>query len=188
VESIGLGQLFSIARTASGHPQGPYRHATVRHSYGRGSSRADGGQAVFGADGGAVLSPDSYGYRPGKSALDAVEVARHRCWRRDWVLDLDLQQFFDTIEHGLMYKAVAQHTDCPWALLYIERWLKAPVQLGDGTIMHREKGTPQGSAISPLLANLFLHYAFDRWMQKYHPNIQFERFADDIICHCTSEA
>jgi RNA-directed DNA polymerase len=87
-----------------------------------------------------------------------------------------------------MYKAVAQHTDCPWALLYIERWLKAPVQLGDGTIMHREKGTPQGSAISPLLANLFLHYAFDRWMQKYHPNIQFERFADDIICHCTSEA
>ena len=132
--------------------------------------------------------PDSYGYRPGKSAIEAVDVARQRCWRYDWVLDLDLQQFFDTIDHGLMRKAVLQHTDCKWVLLYIDRWLKAPVQAAEGKLMHPEKGTPQGSAISPLLANLFLHYAFDAWMKKHHPSIPFERFADDVICHCKSEA
>ncbi|MGH8625191.1 MAG: group II intron reverse transcriptase/maturase [Gammaproteobacteria bacterium] len=132
--------------------------------------------------------PDSYGYRPGKSALDAVGVARKRCWRYAWVLDLDIRAYFDTIPHDLLLKAIRKHTDCPWVLLYIERWLQAPVQLEDGTLEPREKGTPQGSVVSPLLANLFLHYAFDRWMAKYHPNIPFERFADDILCHCCSEA
>src|ERR1700722_10493465 len=124
--------------------------------------------------------PDSYGYRPGKSALDAVGVARKRCWRYDWALDLDIRAYFDSISHELLLRAVRKHTDCAWVLLYIERWLKAPVQLEDGTLEPREKGSPQGSVVSPLLANLFLHYTFDRWMTKYHPDIPFERFADDV--------
>lgn len=132
--------------------------------------------------------PDSYGYRPGKSALDAVGLARKRCWRYAWVVDLDIRAYFDTIPHDLLLKAVRKHTDCAWVLLYIERWLNAPVQLGDGTLQPREQGTPQGSVISPLLANLFLHYVFDRWMAGSHPNIPFERYADDILCHCCSEA
>ena len=132
--------------------------------------------------------PDSYGYRPGKSALDAVGVARERCWRYAWVLDLDIKSYFDTISHELLLRAVRKHTDCPWVLLYIERWLKAPVQLEDGTLEPRERGTPQGSVISPLLSNLFLHYTFDRWMARNHPDILFERFADDALCHCVSEA
>lgn len=132
--------------------------------------------------------PDSYGYRPGKSALDAVGQARQRCWRYDWVLDLDIQAYFDSIDPELLLRAVRKHTQCPWVLLYIGRWLKAPVQLPDGTLVERERGTPQGAVVSPLLANLFLHYAFDRWMQRHCPQIPFERFADDAICHCTSEA
>ncbi len=132
--------------------------------------------------------PDSYGYRPGKSALDAVGVARERCWRYAWVLDLDIKSYFDTISHELLLRAVRKHTDCPWVLLYVERWLKAPVQLEDGTLEPRERGTPQGSVISPLLSNLFLHYTFDRWMARNHPDIPFERFADDALCHCVNEA
>ena len=132
--------------------------------------------------------PNSYGYRPGKSALDAVGVARERCWRYAWVLDLDIKSYFDTISHELLLRAVRKHTDCPWVLLYIERWLKAPVQLEDGTLELRERGTPQGSVISPLLSNLFLHYTFDRWMARNHPDIPFERFADDALCHCVSES
>lgn len=131
--------------------------------------------------------PDSYGYRPGKSAIDAVGMARKRCWRYDWVLDLDIKGFFDNIDHDLMMSAVKTHTDCKWVLMYIERWLKAPVQSTDGELIERRKGTPQGGVISPLLANLFLHYAFDVWMWKKHPRIPFERYADDVICHCTSE-
>jgi RNA-directed DNA polymerase len=132
--------------------------------------------------------PDSYGYRPGKSALDAVGVARQRCWRHNWVLHLDLQAFFDTMPHDLLLRAVRQYTDCRWVLLYIEQWLKAPVQLADGTLEPREKSSPQGAVISPLSSNLFLHYTFDRWMAVHHPSIPFERFADDILCHCRSEA
>ena len=132
--------------------------------------------------------PDSYGYRPGKSALDAVGVARERCWRYAWVLDLDIKSYFDTISHELLLRAVRKHTDCPWVLLYIERWLKAPVQMENGTLEPRERGTPQGSVISPLLSNLFLHYTFDRWMARNYPDIPFERFADDGLCHCANEA
>ena len=131
--------------------------------------------------------PNSYGYRPGKSALEAVGIARQRCWRHDWVLDLDIQAFFDTIPHDLLLRAVRKHTECTWVLLYIERWLTAPVQLENGALEPRERGTPQGSVISPLLANLFLHYVFDRWMAKLHPEIPFERYADDAVCHCSSE-
>ena len=132
--------------------------------------------------------PDSYGYRPNKSAIEAVGVARQRCWRYDWVLDLDIKGFFDNIDHELMLRAVRKHTDCKWLRLYIERWLKAPVQLEDGTLVPRDKGSPQGSVISPLLANLFLHYGFDEWMRRHHRMIPFERYADDIIVHCRSEA
>jgi RNA-directed DNA polymerase len=129
---------------------------------------------------------DSYGYRPGKSALEAVGVARKRCWQKDWVVDLDIKGFFDTIDHDLMMRAVRKHTDSKWILLYIERWLKAPVAMPDGTIEQRTKGTPQGGVISPLLANIFLHHAFDRWMEEKHASIEFERYADDIIVHCVS--
>ena len=131
--------------------------------------------------------PDSYGYRPGKSALEAVGVARQRCWHYAWVLDLDIRAYFDSIPHELLLRAVRKHTNCAWVLLYIERWLKAPVRLEDGTLEPREKGSPQGSVVSPLLANLFLHWAFDRWMVRNHPEIPFERFADDILCHCKTE-
>jgi RNA-directed DNA polymerase len=131
---------------------------------------------------------DSYGYRPGKAALDAVGEARRRCWRYDWVVDLDIKGFFDNIDHSLMLRAVRKHTDCPWMLLYIERWLKAPAQLADGTLVQRDKGTPQGGVASPLLANIFLHHAFDTWMAEKHPNIPFERYADDVVVHCASKA
>ena len=133
-----------------------------------------------------VFHADFYGYRPGKSAIDAVRKARERCWRYDWVLDLDVKGFFDSIDWELLLKAVRSHTDCPWGLLYIERWLKAPVQMEDGSIVPRTAGTPQGGVISPLLANLFLHYAFDMWMAREFPHIPFERYADDAICHCKS--
>ena len=131
---------------------------------------------------------DSYGYRPGKSAIEAVGVARKRCWRYDWVVDLDIRGFFDHIDHALLLRAVRKHTSCKWVLLYIERWLRAPIQQEDGSESVREKGTPQGGVISPLLANLFLHDAFDKWMDRHCPGIRFERYADDIICHCRSEA
>jgi len=131
--------------------------------------------------------PDSYGYRPGKSALEAVGVARKRCWWYDWVVDLDIRGFFDNIDHTLMMRAVRKHTECTWILLYIERWLKAPMQRENGELLDRDRGTPQGSVISPLLANLFLHYVFDEWMKKTCPRNPFERYADDIIVHCVSE-
>ena len=130
---------------------------------------------------------DSYGYRPGKSAIQAIGVARERCWRSDWVLDVDIKGFFDNIDHELLMRAVRKHANCQWVVLYLERWLKAPVQLADGTLVHQGKGTPQGGVISPLLANLFLHYGFDMWMRRNHPSVPFERYADDVVCHCQSE-
>jgi RNA-directed DNA polymerase len=133
-----------------------------------------------------VFHPDSYGYRPRKSALQAVGVARKRTWENDWVLDLDIRKFFDSIDHDLMMKAVRKHTDVKWILLYIERWLKAPEQGADGIKKERTLGTPQGGVISPLLANLYLHYAFDMWVSKEYPQVKFERYADDIVIHCKS--
>jgi len=131
--------------------------------------------------------PDSYGYRPNKSAIEAVGTVRQRCWHYNWVIDLDIKGFFDNIDHELLMRAVRKHTDCKWVLLYIERWLKASVQQTDGTIVPREKGTPQGGVISPLLANLFLHYAFDEWMRRTYPHSPFERYADDGVVHCKTE-
>jgi RNA-directed DNA polymerase len=134
-----------------------------------------------------IFHPDSYGYRPGRSAIDAVGTARKRCWDADWVIDLDIKGFFDSISHELVERAVAHHTNLSWVKLYIARWLRAPVQGPDGTLKERTKGTPQGGVISPLLANLFLHYVFDVWLQRTYPSIQFERYADDAIVHCRSE-
>jgi RNA-directed DNA polymerase len=135
-----------------------------------------------------LFHPDSYGYRPGKSALEAVGQARQRCWKLDWVIDLDIKGFFDNIDHDLLMRAVKKHAKDKWVVLYIERWLKAPAQDEAGHVTERGKGTPQGGVISPLLANLFLHYAFDRWMQRTYPHLPFERYADDAIVHCRTEA
>ncbi len=138
-----------------------------------------------------VLEPyfhqDSYGYRPGKSAIQAVEVTRRRCWKYDWVLEFDIKGLFDNIDWDLLMRAVRKHTDCKWMLLYIERWLKAPFQAEDGTVRERTKGTPQGGVISPLLANLFLHYVLDKWMERNYPNNPFCRYADDGVVHCRTE-
>ena len=134
-----------------------------------------------------LFDPDSYGYRPGRKAHDALEICRQRCWRYDWAIDMDIKAFFDSVDHQLMLKAVAFHTDARWVLLYVRRWLQAPLQLRDGTLVARDRGTPQGSAISPLLSNLFLHYAFDRWMRRTFPSFPFERYADDVIVHCDRE-
>jgi RNA-directed DNA polymerase len=134
-----------------------------------------------------VFHPDSYGYRPRRSAHDALRTCRARCWKHDWVLDLDLKSFFDTLDHSLVLKTVAHHTNLRWVLLYVERWLKAPLQLQDGTLKQRDRGSPQGSAISPVLANLFLHYALDLWLGREFPAVPFERYADDVILHCKTQ-
>jgi RNA-directed DNA polymerase len=134
-----------------------------------------------------VFHNDSYGYRPGRSPVDAVRVCRQRCFQRDWVVDLDVKAFFDSVSWDLMLKAVARHTDQKWVLLYVERWLQAPMLMPDGTLAPRMKGTPQGGPISPLIANIFLHYAFDMWMVRKFPTIWFERFADDVVAHCVTE-
>lgn len=135
-----------------------------------------------------TFHPDSYGYRPGRSAVQAVGQARGRCWKFNWVLDLDVRSFFDSLDHDLVMRALRKYTDCRWVVLYVERWLKAPVQLEDGTLAERRSGTPQGGVVSPLLANIFLHLAFDAWMQKMHPDVPFERYADDIVVHCRTKA
>jgi RNA-directed DNA polymerase len=134
-----------------------------------------------------VFHDDSYGYRPRRSPVDAVRVCRQRCFKRDWVVDLDVKAFFDSVPWDLMLKAVARHATQPWVMLYVERWLKAPMLMSDGILTHRTKGTPQGGPISPLIANIFLHYGFDTWMTREFPGIGFERFADDVVVHCVTE-
>lgn len=131
--------------------------------------------------------PDSYGYRPGKSAIQAVGKARERCWRYNWVIDLDIKGFFDNLNHDLLKLALEKHEPQGWVMLYIERWLKAPVQKPDGSLTKRDKGTPQGGVISPLLANLYLHYVMDAWLRIAYPGVPFERYADDSVLHCRSE-
>ena len=134
-----------------------------------------------------IFHEDSYGYRPGRSPLDAVAKCRERCWTRDWVLDLDVEKFFDSVDHDLMVKAVEANTDQKWVVLYVKRWLKAPIQMPDGRLAERDRGTPQGSAVSPVLANLFMNYAFDSWLEREFPAVEFERFADDAVVHCVTE-
>jgi len=133
-----------------------------------------------------IFHPGSFGYRPGRSPEQAVGVCRQHCFRYDWVIDLDIQKFFDSVDHALLLKAVEKHTDDAWVLLYVKRWLVAPMQLTDGTVQARDRGTPQGSAVSPVLANLFMHYAFDMWMAREYPGVVFERYADDVVVHCVT--
>jgi RNA-directed DNA polymerase len=135
----------------------------------------------------AHFLPDSYGYRPKKSALDAIGVTRQRCWESDWVLEFDIKGLFDNIPHELLMKAVRKHTQEKWEILYIERWLKAPMQQQDGSIVARDCGTPQGGVISPVLSNLFLHYVFDTWMKRNYPVTPWCRYADDGLLHCKTE-
>ena len=135
----------------------------------------------------SIFHDDSYGYRPKRSPLDAVATCRQRCWKKNWVLDLDVAKFFDSVDHDLMVKAVEANTDQKWVVLYVKRWLKAPIRMPDGTVVERDRGTPQGSAVSPVLANLFMHYAFDSWLEREWPTVQFERFADDAVVHCATE-
>lgn len=131
-----------------------------------------------------IFHQDSYGYRPSKSALDAVGKARERTWKYDYALELDIKGLFDNIDHTLLMKAVEKHVEENWIKLYIKRWLEAPFQTSEGNIIERKAGTPQGGVISPVLANLFMHYAFDVWMDRNFPNCPFERYADDAIAHC----
>ena len=131
-----------------------------------------------------IFLADSYGYRPNKSALDAVGATRERCWKYDWVLEFDIKGLFDNIDHELLLRAVRKHITCKWALLYIERWLKAPMVQEDGTMIERSRGTPQGGVVSPILANLFMHYTFDLWMARTHPDLPWCRYADDGLVHC----
>lgn len=134
-----------------------------------------------------LFDSDSYGYRPGKSAHDAVSITRKRCWQFDWVVEFDIKGLFDHLDHRLLMKALRAHCSCKWVLLYVERWLRAPMQKNDGSVEERHRGTPQGGVVSPLLANLFLHYAFDSWMRRTFPKIQFCRYADDGLAHCRTQ-
>ena len=135
-----------------------------------------------------VFHDDSYGYRPGKSAHGALSVTRKRCWERNWVLEYDIRGLFDHIDHSLLLKALRHHCDDRWVLLYVERWLSAPMQDKNRVQTTRVVGTPQGGPLSPVLANLFLHYALDHWLTVHHPDIPFCRYADDGILHCRTEA
>ena len=135
----------------------------------------------------SVFLADSYGYRPRKSALDAVGVTRERCWKYDWVLEFDIKGLFDNIDHELLLRAIRRHVTCKWALLYIERWLTAPMVQEDGTRIERSRGTPQGGVVSPILSNAFLHYAFDLWMTRAYPDLPWCRYADDGLVHCRNE-
>jgi RNA-directed DNA polymerase len=137
----------------------------------------------------SIFHEDSYGYRPGRSPLMAVARCRERCWKKDWVIDFDVRKFFDSVDHDLMVKAVEANITCDqrWVVLYVKRWLKAPVLMPDGRLAERDRGTPQGSAVSPVLANLFMHYAFDTWLGREFPATEFERFADDAVVHCATE-
>lgn len=135
-----------------------------------------------------IFHDDSYGYRPGKSATQAVAVTRKRCWKYDWVVEFDIKAAFDQIDHALLMKAVRRHIKESWILLYVERWLTAPFETADGVSLPRTQGTPQGGVVSPILMNLFMHYAFDSWMQRTWPQSPFARYADDAVVHCRSLA
>ncbi|KAB8181528.1 group II intron reverse transcriptase/maturase [Nonomuraea phyllanthi] len=137
----------------------------------------------------SIFHDDSYGYRPRRSALEAVARCRERCWKKDWVIDLDVAKFFDSVSWDLVIKAVEANTthEQRWIVLYVKRWLAAPILTPEGRLAKRDRGTPQGSAISPVIANLFMHYAFDTWLEREFPTVEFERFADDAVVHCATE-
>jgi group II intron reverse transcriptase/maturase len=130
---------------------------------------------------------ESYGCRPNKSAHQALDKVRTNCWKKPWVIDLDIKNYFNTIDHKLLMKAVDVHVKEKWVKMYIERWLEAPIVTTKGVENPKGQGTPQGGVISPLLANLFLHYAFDKWMKQQFPQVTFVRYMDDVIVHCVSQ-
>lgn len=134
-----------------------------------------------------IFHPSSFGYRPGRSAHDALKQCQDNCIKYAWVIDVDIKGFFDNISHDIMLQLLQQHTKDKWVMLYAERWLKAGVEQEDGSIIARTKGTPQGGVISPLFANIYLHHAFDKWMDEMNPHNSFERYADDIVIHCSSK-
>ena len=135
-----------------------------------------------------LFSPHSYGYRPGKNAHQALSAVRENVRMLDWVIDLDIKGFFDTIDHGKLMLALEKHVSEKWCLMYIERWLQTPVQTKTGELVAKQgKGTPQGGVISPLLANLFLHYAMDKWLEQTHSAVRYVRYADDAVLHCKSK-
>ena len=134
-----------------------------------------------------IFDPDSYGYRPLRSAQDAVRVTRQRCWKYDWLFEFDVKGAFDNLDHDLLMKALRRHTDCKWVLLYVGRWLKAPSISESGKVLARNRGTPQGSVVGPVLMNLFMTYTFDRWMRQNVTSCPFARYADDGVVHCSSE-
>ena len=134
-----------------------------------------------------LFHANSYGYRPLRSAKDALQKVKENCRRYDWVIDMDIKSFFDEIDHELMLKALSHVVKEKWVITYVSRWLKAPSEDATGHQQERTKGTPQGGVISPLLANLFLHYSFDLWMSKHYAHIRFVRYADDIIVHCSTQ-
>ena len=134
-----------------------------------------------------VFDENSFGYRLGKSAHGAITATRKRCWQYNWVVEFDIRALFDNIDHDLLMKALRRHCQCRWVLLYVERWLKAPLKQPDGSLRARDKGTPQGGVVSPVLANLFLHYAFDAWVRRELPRVPFCRYADDGLLHCKSQ-
>ncbi|MEL7006450.1 MAG: group II intron reverse transcriptase/maturase, partial [Bacteroidota bacterium] len=192
-----LHQLWSRMASGSYHPQ-PVRAVSIPKK--DGSSRLLGIPTVcdrvaqqvikdlLESELEKVFHTDSYGYRPYKSAHQAIEKCNKRCWEKRWVIGLDIKGFFDNLDHELLIKALKYHSNQKWVIMYIERWLKAPIKHPDKKALEkREKGTPQGGVISPLLANLFLHYAFDKWMTIHYPLIKFERYADDIVIHCNSQ-
>ena len=135
----------------------------------------------------SVFHSSSFGYRPGRSAHDALKQCQDNCNKYAWVIDVDIKGFFDNLSHEKMMQLLQQHTQEKWVLLYTERWLKAGVEQEDGSIAARTKGTPQGGVISPLLANIYLHHGFDKWMDEVNPHNPFERYADDIVIHCSSK-
>ncbi len=188
LESDVVGFLLSAAGQGGGDTETAWRRdQSARRAHGRRQDRSNGGRSEAGGNGRTDLSSGLLRLPARRSALDAVGTCRQRCWKYDWVIDLDVQKFFDSVPWDLVVKAVQAHTDLPWVLLYVRRWLAAPLQQPDGTLQRRDRGTPQGSAISPVLANLFLHYAFDAWMAREFPAIPFERYADDAVVHCVSE-
>ncbi len=137
----------------------------------------------------SIFHQDSYGYRRERGALDAVAKCRQRCWEKDWIIDLDVRKFFDSVPWDLVVKAVQANVthEQRWIVLYVRRWLAAPIVMPDGRLEERDRGTPQGSAVSPVLANLFMHYAFDKWLEREFPAVTFERYADDAVVHCATE-
>src|ERR1019366_4213881 len=187
LEPDGLGVLLPSCGARGANSEGRWRHQGAGCGHGRGPDRPNGGSGTAGGEGGADVPPRLLRLPPG-----AFRVGRGRgdptarCWRKDWVLDLDIKSFFDSVDHDLLVKAVEANTDDVWVVLYIKRWLKAPPAHPDGTLQARDRGTPQGSAVSPVLANLFMHYAFDAWMDREHPGVTFCRYVDDVVVHAVT--